>query len=43
LQSFSTFTDAMVKPPKYSVIVPVYNRPDEVRELLFSLTKQTYS
>ena len=33
----------MVKPPKYSVIVPVYNRPDEVRELLFSLTKQTYS
>jgi len=26
---------------KYSIIVPVYNRPDEVRELLDSLTKQT--
>ena len=27
--------------PKYSVIVPVYNRPNEVRELLESLTTQT--
>lgn len=27
---------------KYSVIIPVYNRPDEVNELLESLTKQTY-
>lgn len=26
----------------YSVIVPVYNRPDEVDDLLASLTKQTY-
>lgn len=26
----------------YSVIVPVYNRPDEIDELLQSLTKQTY-
>lgn len=26
---------------KYSFIVPVYNRPDEVDELLESLTKQT--
>jgi len=26
----------------YSVIVPVYNRPDEIDELLHSLTKQTY-
>lgn len=26
---------------KYSFIVPVYNRPDEVRELLESMTKQT--
>ena len=26
---------------KYSIIVPVYNRPDEVDELLESLTKQT--
>lgn len=31
----------MAQPPKYSVVVPVYNRPDEVRELLESLTKQT--
>lgn len=28
--------------PKYSIVVPVYNRPDEVAELLDSLTKQTY-
>jgi glycosyltransferase involved in cell wall biosynthesis len=28
--------------PRYSVIVPVYNRPQEVSELLTSLTKQTY-
>lgn len=27
----------------YSVIIPVYNRPNEVDELLESLTKQTYS
>ena len=27
---------------KYSIIVPVYNRPDEVDELLESLTKQTF-
>ena len=26
---------------KYSIIVPVYNRPDEVDELLGSLTEQT--
>ena len=26
---------------KYSVIIPVYNRPDEVDELLESLTLQT--
>lgn len=26
----------------YSVIIPVYNRPDEIRELLLSLTQQTY-
>lgn len=31
----------MHKTPKYSIIVPVYNRPDEVRELLQSLTQQT--
>lgn len=28
--------------PKYSVVVPVYNRPDELRELLQSLTQQTW-
>ena len=28
--------------PKYSIIVPVYNRPDEVDELLESLTTQTF-
>ena len=27
---------------KYSIIVPVYNRPDEVDELLQSLTQQTF-
>ena len=26
---------------KYSIIVPVFNRPDEVDELLESLTRQT--
>ena len=28
--------------PKYSVIVPIYNRPDEMAELLESLALQTY-
>lgn len=28
--------------PKYSVITPVFNRPEEVRELLESLAKQTF-
>ena len=32
----------MPAPPKYSVIVPVFNRPEEVRELLQSLTTQTF-
>ena len=27
---------------KYSFIIPVYNRPDEVDELLDSLTRQTF-
>lgn len=27
---------------KYSIIIPLYNRPDEIRELLHSLTQQTY-
>lgn len=29
--------------PKYSIIIPVYNRPDEVEELLESLTNQTFT
>ena len=28
--------------PKYSVVVPVFNRPDEMEELLQSLVKQTF-
>ena len=28
---------------KYSFIIPVYNRPDEVDELLQSMTRQTLS
>ena len=27
----------------YSVIIPIFNRPDELRELLVSLTQQTYT
>ena len=27
---------------RYSVIIPVYNRPDEVDELLQSLTRQSF-
>ena len=27
---------------KYSVIIPVYNRPDEVEELLGSLARQSF-
>ncbi|QHT69620.1 glycosyltransferase [Rhodocytophaga rosea] len=27
---------------RYSIIIPVYNRPDEIRELLETLTRQTY-
>lgn len=29
--------------PEYSVIIPVYNRPEEIDELLNSLTKQSYN
>ena len=28
--------------PYFSIVIPVFNRPEEVRELLESLTKQTY-
>lgn len=34
---------AIMSRPKYSVIVPVFNRPQEVAELLESLTQQTYA
>jgi glycosyltransferase involved in cell wall biosynthesis len=33
----------MIPSPKYSVIVPVYNRPEEMDELLNSLADQTFS
>jgi glycosyltransferase involved in cell wall biosynthesis len=29
--------------PKFSVVIPVYNRPDELRELLSSLSVQTFT
>src|SRR5262245_48178537 len=32
----------MTNLPRYSVVVPVYNRPQEVEELLYSLTQQTF-
>ncbi len=28
--------------PKYSIVIPVYNRPEELEELLQSLTEQTF-
>lgn len=31
-----------MKAPKYSIIIPVYNRPDEVEELFESLVNQTF-
>jgi glycosyltransferase involved in cell wall biosynthesis len=33
----------MKEEPKYSIIIPVYNRPLEINELLQSLTQQTYT
>jgi glycosyltransferase involved in cell wall biosynthesis len=32
----------VIQEMRYSIIIPVFNRPDELRELLASLTKQTY-
>ena len=29
--------------PKYSIIIPVFNRPEEVEELLESLSKQSFT
>ena len=29
--------------PFFSIIVPVYNRPEELRELMFSLTQQSFT
>jgi glycosyltransferase involved in cell wall biosynthesis len=29
--------------PKYSIVIPVYNRPEELRELLESLASQTFT
>jgi glycosyltransferase involved in cell wall biosynthesis len=39
--SFVTFV-FMNRPVKYSVVVPVYNRPQEIEELLSSLVQQSY-
>jgi glycosyltransferase involved in cell wall biosynthesis len=33
----------MLNAPKYSIVIPVYNRPDELNELLFSLTNQSFN
>ena len=33
----------MDQPTLYSIIIPLYNRPDEIQELLETLTKQTYT
>ena len=33
----------MILMPKYSVIIPVYNRPQEINELLYSLTLVDYT
>lgn len=33
----------MASPVLFSVVVPVYNRPEEIRELLGSLTQQTFT
>ena len=32
----------MANPPKYSVVIPVYNRPEELDELLHSLAAQSF-
>lgn len=36
------YNERHISDMKYSIIIPVYNRPEEVDELLQSLTKQTY-
>lgn len=36
------YNERHISDMKYSIIIPVYNRPEEVNELLQSLTKQTY-
>ncbi len=33
----------LMKAPKYSVVIPVYNRPEEMEELLNSLVHQTFA
>jgi glycosyltransferase involved in cell wall biosynthesis len=46
LVSLSTLAFSLLLPamsmPKYSVVIPVYNRPQELDELLQSLTHQTF-
>src|SRR5262245_3498144 len=42
--SYNYFYQTMCQSyPKYSVVIPVYNRPQEIHELLESLTQQYYT
>ena len=38
----NNYSELKTSPLKYSFIVPVYNRPEEVRELLESIVEQSY-
>ncbi len=40
--SISIKNDKMTEEIKFSIIIPVYNRPDEMKELLDSLSEQTF-
>ncbi len=40
---FLYFASRMHSRPKYSIIIPVYNRPKEIDEILGSLTLQSYT
>ena len=40
--SISIKNDKMTEEIKFSIVIPVYNRPDEMKELLDSLSEQTF-
>lgn len=42
-QRYPNTTFVKMAAPRYSVVIPVYNRPQEVHELLESLTRQTFT